>query len=133
MIDLLREVHSVLRWVVLLLALGAIVLAVLSAAASRPWDALSDRSAMFFTIAMDVQVLIGVILWALEARWSGQDPSLSWLHPLLMVGAVGLAHVGRARSDRAASDTSRGRQAALFFGLSLLLVLVAIPFNSWPV
>ena len=133
MIDLLRELHSVLRWVVLLIALGAIILAVMAATGSRPWDALSDRAGMFFTIAMDVQVLIGVILWALEARWSGQDPALSWLHPLLMVGAVGLAHVGRARSDRAASAAVRGRQAALFFGLSVLLVLVAIPLNSWPV
>lgn len=130
--DWLIQIHSVFRWVVLLLALGALVLSLLAMTGSRPWDALSDRLAMFFTISMDIQLLIGIVLWVLEGRWEGRDSGLSWLHPLLMIGAVGLAHVGRVRSDRVDGSANKGRQALLFFGLSLLLVFVAIPFNSWP-
>jgi predicted membrane-bound mannosyltransferase len=130
--DWLIEVHSVFRWVVLIVAVGAIILAVLSARGRREWDGTSDRMAFFFTLAMDLELLIGLALWFVESRWSSSDTVLSWLHPLAMVAAVGLAHVGRVRSDRATASADRGRQAAIFFAASLMVVLVAIPLYSWP-
>ncbi|MEO8284871.1 MAG: hypothetical protein ABI670_00345 [Chloroflexota bacterium] len=128
----LVNVHSVWRWVVLLLALGAIVLALLSAYGGRPWDSLSDRLSLFFTISMDIQLLIGAAVWVTESRWTG-DVVLAWIHPLAMIVAVALAHIGRSRSDRASGDANKGRQAALFFIVSLLVVLIAIPLGSWPI
>ncbi len=106
----------------------------MSAMGARRWGMLGDRSSLFFTIAMDVQFLIGLLVWVLGQRWQG-DVGLGWLHPLAMLAAVALAHVGRARADRDRNATSRekGRQAAIFFTASLLVVLVAIPINSWPV
>lgn len=127
----LLEFHSIFRWVVLLAAFGAIALSVMSAVGSRPWDSLSDRLSLAFTVAMDVQLLIGLTLWVAEERWRIGDTFLTWLHPLLMVAAVGLAHVGRVRADRAEGDKARGTVAAIFFGASLLVVLVAIPLNAW--
>jgi hypothetical protein len=130
--DWLIEVHSVFRWVVLLVAATAITPAVLSALGRREWDALSDRAAFFFTLAMDLQLLIGLILWFIESRWSSSDTALSWLHPLAMIAAVGLAHVGRVRADKATDSADRGRQAAVFFAASLLVVIIAIPLYAWP-
>lgn len=124
--------HSYWRWVVLLVGLAAIVLALISALGSRPWDAVSDRLSLFFTIAMDIQVVIGLIVWISTQAWSG-DAVIGWLHPLAMLGAVALAHIGRVRADRATSDRDKGRQAALFFVLSFVVVLLAIPLGSWPV
>jgi len=124
--------HSYWRWVVLLLGLAAIVLALMSAFGSRPWDSTSDRVSLFFTIAMDIQLLIGIVVWISEQAWS-KDVVIGWLHPLAMIGAVALAHVGRVRADRAASDHDKGRQAALFFVLSFVVILIAIPLGSWPV
>ena len=128
----LVTVHSVWRWAVLLAALGALVLAAMSATGSRPWDGNADRASFFFTLAMDIQLVIGAVLWIAQGRWNGADILLSWVHPLAMIGAVALAHVGRARADRASADKEKGMQAALFFGLSLLIVIVAIPFAAWP-
>jgi hypothetical protein len=124
--------HSIWRWVVLLVALGAIVLAVMSAMGSRPWDGTSDRLSLFFTIVMDIQFLVGAILWIAQNRWDGADPFLSFVHPLLMAAAVALAHVGRARADRAQGDKAKGTQASIFFGASLVVVLLAIPLAAWP-
>ena len=131
--DWLVSVHSIWRWVVLLAAVGALVLAVMAAAGSRPWDATADRFSFFFTLAMDIQFLIGAVLWLVQGRWSGADTLISWVHPLAMIAAVALAHVGRVRTDRAAGDRNKGRQAALFFGLSLVVVVIAIPLASWPI
>ncbi len=128
----LVTIHSVFRWVVLASAVGAIGLAAMSAWGGRAWDGLSDRLSLLFTITMDLQLLIGIVLWVLEQRWAG-DAILSFLHPLAMIAAVGLAHVGRVRADRADSGPAKGMQAALFFALSLVVVLAAIPLYSWPV
>ncbi len=133
MTEFIVGIHTYFRWVVLIAAVGALVLAVMSAMGSRPWDALSDRFSLAFTIAMDIQFLIGVIVWVTEQRWGGGDNFLSFGHPILMLAAVALAHVGRARSDRAQGDRARGTTAALFFAASLVVVLLAIPFAAWPV
>jgi len=129
--ELLADIHSVFRWVVLFIAADALVFAILSATGSRPWDALPERFSFFFPLAMDIQAFIGLAVWVLGARWSG-DTFLGWIHPALMLGAVGLAHVGRSRSERADGPRAKGRQAVIFFALSLLVVLLAIPTGSWP-
>ena len=128
----LVTVHSIWRWAVLLAGIGALALAVMSATGSRPWDGAANRASFFFTLAMDVQFLIGAVLWIVQGRWSGADSFLSWVHPIAMIGAVALSHVGRARADRTQGDSAKGRQAALFFGLSLTVALVAIPLAAWP-
>ncbi|MDQ3928881.1 MAG: hypothetical protein M3328_07010 [Chloroflexota bacterium] len=134
MTDLLVNLHSAFRWVVLLTAVLAIAVAVMSATGARRWGILGDRSSLYFTIAMDVQFLIGVLVWVLERRWEG-DAALGWLHPLAMLAAVALAHIGRARADRDrnATSTDKGRQAAIFFTASLVVILIAIPLSSWPI
>ena len=125
-------IHSYWRWIVLLVGLAAIVLAVLAASGRRPWDSLSDRLSLFFTTTMDIQLLVGVVVWVSEQRWSG-DAFLGYIHPLAMLIAVGLAHVGRVRADRQRDDRARGKQAATFFILSFVVILLAIPIGSWPV
>jgi hypothetical protein len=130
--ELIVTLHNIWRWVVLLVGLGAIALAVMSATGARPWDGVSDRLSFFFTLAMDIQVLIGIVLWIGQQRWDGKEPFLSYLHPLLMLVAVALAHVGRARSDRAEGSRVKGQQAAIFFILSFVVIVMAIPIAKWP-
>lgn len=128
----LLEFHSIFRWVVLLAAVGALVVAAMVMSGSRAWDGIADRLSLIYTIALDVQFLIGAILWASEQRWSAFDPFLSLAHPLLMFAAVAVAHIGRARSERVADDRQRGRLTLIFFGLSLIIIIAAIPLYSWP-
>lgn len=129
--EILVNIHNIWRWLVLIAAVAAIVLALLAATGSRPWDATSDRLGLIFTITMDIQVLVGIIIWLLEQRWSG-DAYLGYIHPILMLGAVALAHVGRSRADKAQGSPVKGRTAAIFFTASLVVVLLAIPFKAWP-
>ena len=128
----LVDLHSIWRWVVLIAALVALALSALAATGNRPWDSLSDRFSFFFTVALDVQVLIGVVVWVLNQGWAG-DAFIGFVHPLLMLGAVAVAHVGRARSERVTVDKARGRLALIFFFASLVIIIVAIPTASWPI
>jgi hypothetical protein len=130
--ELIVTLHNIWRWVVLLVGLGATALAVMSATGARPWDGVSDRLSFFFTLAMDIQLLIGVVVWIGQQRWDGSDTFLSYIHPLLMLAAVALAHVGRARSDRADGSRTKGQQASIFFIVSFIVIVVAIPIAHWP-
>ena len=49
------------------------------------------------------------------------------------VAAVALAHVGRARTERATSDRIQGRTALVFFLASLVVIIVAVPTVAWPI
>jgi hypothetical protein len=132
MIEFLLTLHSYLRWVVLLAALAALIMGIMAAIGSRQWDATSSRVALLFTLVMNIQFIVGLALWIVEQRWLVAD-IVTWGHPLAMLAAVGLAHAGKSKADRTEGDRDQGRQASIFFGASLLLMIVAIPWYSWPV
>jgi hypothetical protein len=134
--------HSILRWVVLILAIVAVVRALIGWFGKKEWTALDNRLGMLLSASMDLQVLLGLILYiflspltttALKDFGAAMsNESLRYWsveHILLMIVALILIHVGRATSKRAAGATSKHKRAAIFFGLALLAILIAIP---WP-
>jgi hypothetical protein len=141
MYDFILTLHSILRWFVVLAALAAAVKAFAGWSGKTAWSRLDDRLGFFFTLAMDLQALIGVILYFISpivhqalanVPAALADSSLRFFglfHVLLMLGAVALAHIGRSRSRKAEGAAAKFRTAAIFYGLSILVVLVAIP---WP-
>jgi hypothetical protein len=129
--DWLVDLHSIWRWIVLVAAVLAVVVSALAAFGVRPWDSLADRLSFFYTISLDVQVLIGAIIWIINQAWT-RDAFIAFIHPILMLAAVAVAHVGRSRAERATGDRAQGRVALIFFVASLVIVIVAIPTASWP-
>ena len=123
--------HSWLRWVVLLLGLAALVRSFGPSAGSAP----RDRVSLLFTIAIDIQFLVGLSLYLVVSpitraamqhmAASMQAPSVRfWLaeHPTTMVLALVFAHLGRARP----------RRRTLFFALAVILLLVGMPWPGLP-
>lgn len=134
--------HNIIRWAVLILGLLAIVRAFLGWTGKKPWTGLDNRLGLFFTISLDVQLLLGLLLYGvLSPITTGafadfgaamSDPSARfWLveHIFTMVVAVVLAHVGRSLSKKAPTDVAKHQRAAIFFTLALLLVLAGIPWS----
>ena len=129
--EFLVTIHDIWRYAVLVAAVGALALAVLAYTGSREWDGLTNRFSLFFTIAMDIQVLIGILVWLTDEK-ARSDTFLAWIHPGAMLVAAGLAHAGRVLSERETGSRAKGGRAAALFAASLLVVLVAIPLGSWP-
>jgi hypothetical protein len=50
-------------------------------------------------------------------------------HLSMMLLALGLVHVGVARSRKAVQDRSKHKQAAIWFTLSVAAILAAIPWG----
>ena len=126
--------HSLLRWAVLAAGLAAAVRG----------GVRNDIAGKWFTILLDVQLLIGLLLYfALSpftrealgdfgsAMGNSQLRFFAVEHVLGMVIAIALAHVGRRKVAKAPADR-KARLAAIFYGLALVAILASIPWPGMP-
>ena len=134
--------HSWWRWLVLALALVATARGIGGNLKHRPWSGADLRVCMFTTIALDIQMLLGLLLYFFLSPLTTQafhDFGAAmrtaglryWAveHIGTMLAAVVLAHVGNVRARKAASDEVRHLRGALFFGGVVLFLLLGTP---WP-
>lgn len=137
-------VHSWVRWAVVIVGVLALVRAIVGASGRRPWTLADDRAGLWFTISLDVQILIGLYLYFVLSPFTAEalknfggamrSPALRfWAveHAFGMLLAVVLAHVGRIRLRRA-EPARRHTIAAIFFGIALVVLLASIPWPGTP-
>lgn len=140
--SIILTLHSLLRWVVLILAVVAVARAFRGWLGKKEWTALDGRLGLFLSSSIDLQLLVGLILYIFlspftRAAFQDFGGAMSdqllryWSveHIVLMVIAVALIHVGRSTSKGAEEATKKHRQAAIFYALATLAVLLAVP---WP-
>ena len=139
---LFLTLHNLARWLVVIFAILALVRAWRGWLRKGDWTRLDDRAGIFFTSALDTQVLLGLILYFAYSpyaqltanNFSGAmaDPATRFFgleHWLWMLAATVGAHVGRAVSRRQPDPLKKHRLVAIFFTAAVLLILLAIP---WP-
>lgn len=120
-------VHSLMRWVVLLAAIAAAV-GYGRARGRSGFDGLTERLGTLYAATIGIQLLLGVVLWVIEGRWSGGNVFLSFIHPVMMLAATAIASAGVARARRNHSATT-GLIAVL---ASVVIVVLAVPSTAWP-
>jgi hypothetical protein len=143
MYDLTLLAHSWLRWLVLLAMLAAVARAIGGVNTRRPWTPLDDRAGLWVTAGLDLQMLLGLILYLflspvtksafVDMAAAMREAPIRFFaveHPVGMIAALALAHIGRTRVRKAADSESKHKRALVFFGLSLLVLLLSIP---WPI
>jgi hypothetical protein len=139
-------IHSWLRWAVLITGLVAWFRAIGSGTAKRPWTATDELWGMLFIISLDLQLLVGLALYAFLSPFTaaaflnfgeamGNTTLRFWAveHIFGMVVAIALAHVGRAKARRATPDARRHRLTLIFVGLALVIIIISIPWPGMPV
>lgn len=142
MYGIVLNVHSWLRWAVIIAGLWTILRAVLPG--PRPWTPADDRSVRVFLIAIDVQMLLGLLLYFVLSPFTrqamadmGAAMKVAGLrffvveHTFGMLVGVALAHIGAARIKKAPLER-RHRVAAIYFVLALLAILASIPWPGLP-
>lgn len=129
----LLDLHNLVRWAVVLLGLIAIVMAV----GGTRWTPQQNSLGRWFSLSFDVQVLLGIILLFVSplvrtafADFGAAmgDSALRRIvieHPLLMIIAAVLVHVGVSRGRK----TDSSRTAAIFYVLAAIVVAYAIPWD----
>lgn len=132
--------HSWLRYIVLAFGIGLLFICARDMRAGQ-WAEKHERLHTLFLALLDVQVLLGLLLYFALSPFSQaalanlgaamKDPTLRFFgveHIATMLLAVIIAHVGRARSKRK-QGSAHFRSVVITQSVWLLLTLAAIP---WP-
>jgi hypothetical protein len=118
--------HGLFRWVVLAAAVATIFVAFSGWSGTKPANANLLRFSVIFAIAMDIEFLAGLLLYFSA---SSNLRSTFAAHSALMFLAVICAHVAGACSRKARTDQMKYRGAAIACTISLLIMLVGIPWR----
>ncbi len=133
--------HSLVRWAVVVTGLVASFRAIGGRAANRTWTPQDELWGLLLTISVDLQLLAGVVLYLLSPITRMGISNLGAAmrieatrfftveHPFVMIVAIALVHVGRVRIRRAAEPQRKHASAMVWFGIAMVLVIIAIP---WP-
>jgi len=141
MYNFVLAVHNVLRWIVLIFLIIVSVRAYWGWFGRREWTQTDTRMGRFYSISLDIQFLLGLILYfflspltktvfsnfgaamsAPELRFFGIE------HILYMILAIILAHVGVATARRVEEPVVKHRRSAIWFSLSFVAILLGMPW-----
>ncbi len=138
----LLHTHNFLRWVVLILAVLAIYRYLSGWFSKKTYTSSDNRIGAFYVGSLHLQLLIGIILYFFLSpitKNAMSDTSLMMKdavlrfwgmeHLIMMVFAIAIAQVGRIISKRKNTDEEKFKFGAIYFIISLLLILMSIP---WP-
>jgi hypothetical protein len=136
----LLHLHNLARWIVLLAGAAAIVTAAVGLLRGGSWGRGPRLAGLAFLIVLDVQVLIGLLLYVVSplvrsalanAAAAMSDHRLRFFlleHLALMLGAAVLVHVGYALAKRARAPRVALSRSLLFFALAFAVILIATPW-----
>ena len=135
--------HSWIRWVALIAAVGTTLAALRGKVAGA--NSLADRWGMIAMMVLDTQMLLGLLLYfvlspnmkAIMENFGAamKDPALRfWAveHTVTMFAAIALAHVGRVLARKALSPAAKRSRLLICFGLATVLIILGMPWPGRP-
>lgn len=133
--------HNVIRWLVLLAGAWTVVLAWRGWLGRRPWTPNEARATRAFLGMLDFQFAIGLVLYLFFSPVTREgfrdigagmaDAPVRYFlveHPVIMVAALAVAHVGSVQVRRAATDADRFQRASIWFGLAFAAIAGFVPW-----
>lgn len=137
------SIHNIFRWIVFLLGIFIAIRSTLGWFLHREWTTTERKAGSYFTISLDVQLFLGLLLYFFLSPKTGtalQDFSSAMRvidlrffaleHPLYMFLAVIFAHLGNVLSKRSAEMSTKFRNAAIWYSLSLLAIILGMPWMA---
>lgn len=139
--NIILALHNIVRWVVLIVGAIAIFSAYRGWFGKREWTESDRKYGVFFSSAMDTQLLLGLILYIFispftapvfrnfsSAMSDAQIRFFGFEHVVYMLVAVVLVHIGSVMSRRPPEAVAKHRTAAIWYTLAALVILIAIPW-----
>lgn len=137
--NILVHIHSIGRWILLLLLLIAIFSSF--SAGGRLFTKSDNKRGLMLTITADIMLIIGLILWYMGPFRMLKNIGMSELmgnnvsrffaveHGLGMIIAIILIHIGKAQGKKRIADTVKHKRTAVYYLIALIIILISIP---WP-
>ncbi len=138
----LLHTHNMFRWLVLIALVLALVFAFIGWAGKNEWTKRDKITGLILTIFMDIQFLVGFILYAFVSPFTKiafadfgaamKNADLRFYaveHILIMLIALIFVHIGKSKTKKLQVPWKKHRAAAIWFGLALMLILIGIPWD----
>lgn len=138
--SIVLTLHDLVRWLIIIFAFWTVFASFGGLVKHSGYSKKTNLASLLFMIGMDVQVLLGMLLyfnngWFDKLKHLGvymHDTNQRFFvleHWFLMLIAWALVHAGRTFVGKAVKSQEKYKKTLIYFGLALLLILIAIP---WP-
>ena len=121
----LLKIHGDVRWVIVLVALIAVIRLVWGLLREKSYDRLTQMSMMAFSTVIDIQVLLGLIYFIWNGAKDGYWPTYRFEHAITMAIAVMIAHLPMRWRTAAAPIRFRNDLAAVLVTMLVIVIGVA--------
>jgi hypothetical protein len=122
--ETLVYIHSVLRWLILSLAVFGTARSFVSMlSVSARFTRLDLGVSRVYPLLLDLQLLVGLLL--VLAALTLQQP-VPWIHPIIMVPAVAIAHLSRRFAARPDRNRHQAQLAIYLSSLALIAIGLAV-------
>ncbi len=138
----LLHTHNLFRWLVLIVLVFAIGFAFVGWFRKRSWTKRDNLWGLLLVIFMDIQFFIGIVLYIFVspitksafndfgAAMKNTDLRFYAVeHILMMVIALIIIHVGRAKSKWSSVPWKKHRYAFIYYTIGFILIMAAIPWE----
>lgn len=144
MYETIQIVHSYLAYIVLALLFLAVANAIMGWVNNKMFTMEKDlRLSLFALILSHIQLLIGLVLWALSPNGlqavqtlgmgglNAPSRLLAVEHPFINIIAIVLITIGWSRHKKFMEGRKKFKSITIFYGLGLVLILSRIPWSQW--
>ena len=131
---ILLPVHSVLRYVVLVLLLIVIIRSLMGWLGNKPFEKSDDKLSLFMMIGAHLQLLIGLALYSVSpwVRFGGdamKDATTRYWnveHLAMMIIAIIFITVARSSSKKLTIPAAKHKRLFIFTTVALVIIIAAI-------
>lgn len=126
----LLHLHSILRYVILILVLISIFQAI--TAGNKPYTATNKKINLFTLISAHVQLLIGLVLYFMSPMVDFsqmKNPIIRYWnveHISMMLIAIVLITIGYSKSKKAIGDKAKHRAIYIYYTIAVVIIFVGI-------
>lgn len=134
--ETLKLIHSGFRYVVLILVLVALIQSLAGWLGKKSYTDGNRKLNLFAMISVHIQLLLGLLVYFVspfvrldDMGAAMKDSTLRYWtveHAVMMIIALVLITIGHSRSKKITGGPDKHRTIAIFYGIGLIIVIVAI-------
>jgi hypothetical protein len=135
----LLDLHSVMRWLIILFALLTLIKGLGGMNGKKPFAKGDKRTALFLMISCDIQLLLGFILYFMNGWWSvltggsamasNYNRFFAVEHAVGMLVAIVLVHIGYSATKKDIADGAKFKRLFWYTLVAMIIIMATIP---WP-
>ncbi|MCP1996283.1 hypothetical protein [Flavobacterium sp. HSC-61S13] len=139
MYNIIKQAHSGIAYLALILLAVAAISAIIGYASKREFKESDRKIALFALIFTHIQLVLGLILYfvspmVVSLGSAMKDPMMRLYaleHPLINIIGIVLITIGWSKHKRVVESDKKFKFFAIFYTLGLILILSRIPWGIW--